>query len=59
VFLSGARGGSPSNIALSMPPAKTTNIVDSQQEMGCLRENANAPAETQQTYNTDEHKIST
>ncbi|KAE9528227.1 hypothetical protein AGLY_012649 [Aphis glycines] len=39
----GARGGSPSSAALSMPPAKTTSIVDSQQEMGCLRENASAP----------------
>lgn len=45
VFLRGARGGSPSRAALSMPPAKTTSIVDSQQEMGCLRENASAPIE--------------
>jgi len=45
VFLRGARGGSPSSAALSMPPAKTTSIVDSQQEIGCLRENASAPVE--------------
>lgn len=43
LFLSGARGGSPRRAALSTPPANTTNIVDSQHEMGCLRENARAP----------------
>lgn len=47
MFLSGARGGSPSNAALSIPPAKTTNIVDNQHDMGCLREKASAPAEHQ------------
>lgn len=26
-----------------MPPANTTNMVDNQQEIGCLRENASAP----------------
>jgi len=46
VFLSGAKGGSPRRAALSMPPAKTTSIVDSQQEMGCLREKASAPVES-------------
>lgn len=46
VFLSGASGGSPSRAALSMPPAKTTNMVDNQHDMGCFREKASAPATT-------------
>ncbi|CAG9124083.1 unnamed protein product, partial [Plutella xylostella] len=38
VFLSGASTGSPSSPFTTMPPAKITSIVDSQQARGCLRE---------------------
>lgn len=54
VFLSGARGGSPSSAALSIPPAKTTNIVDSQQDIGCLREKASAPTNKYITNELDQ-----
>lgn len=35
--------GSPNNPLQSMPPANTTNIVESQHDNGCFRENAWAP----------------
>lgn len=43
VFFKGARIGSPNNPLHSIPLAKTTSIVDSQHDRGCLRENASAP----------------
>lgn len=43
VFFRGARIGSPNNPLHSIPLAKTTSIVDSQHDKGCLRENACAP----------------
>lgn len=46
VFFSGARIGSPKRPLHSIPPAKTTNIVDSQHDRGCFRENACAPVKT-------------
>lgn len=45
VFFSGARIGSPSSPLTTMPPANITNIVDSQHDTGCFRENAWAPEE--------------
>jgi len=43
VFFNGARIGSPNNPLHSILLAKTDNIVDSQHDKGCLRENACAP----------------
>lgn len=43
VFFRGARIGSPNNPLHSIPLAKQTNIVESQHDKGCLRENACAP----------------
>lgn len=41
VFLSGPRMGSPNKAEATMPPANTTNIVESQQARGCfLRKNS-------------------
>lgn len=43
VSFKGARIGSPNNPLHSIPLAKTTNIVDSQHDRGCLRENVCTP----------------
>lgn len=43
VFFKGARIGSPKRPLHSMPLANTTNIVESQHDRGCFRENAWAP----------------
>lgn len=45
MFFNGANIGSPRSPLHSIPPAYTTNIVDSQQDIGCFRENARAPTE--------------
>lgn len=43
VFFKGARIGSPNKPLHNIPLAKTTSIVDSQHDRGCLRENVCAP----------------
>ena len=43
VFLKGVNNGSPRNREAKNPPAKMTIMVESQQEIGCLRENGIDP----------------
>lgn len=44
VFLRGAKTGSANKPFATIPPAKTTNMYESQQARGCLREKVCAPA---------------
>ena len=43
LFLSTARGGSPSSRLARRPPANTLIMQDSHDEKGCLREKPTAP----------------
>lgn len=53
VFFKGARIGSPKRPLHSIPLANTTNIVESQHDRGCFRENAWAPIINRIIYKYD------